>query len=78
MQVQLTINSRGEVTLPANIREAMGFQANDQLIAETTTQGLLLRPTVTLPLEMYTTERVQVFDAAEADLKLSNRCALAT
>ena len=48
----------------------MGFQANDQLIAETTTQGLLLRPTVTLPLEMYTRERVQEFDAAEADLAL--------
>ena len=70
MQAQLTINSRGVVTLPAKIRKAMGFQANDQLIAETTIQGLLLRPTVTLPLEMYTPERVQEFDAAEADLAL--------
>ena len=70
MQVQLTINSRGEITLPAKIRKAMGFQANDQLIAEITPQGLMLRPTVTLPLEMYTPERVQEFDAAEADLAL--------
>ena len=70
MQVQLTINSRGEITLPAKIRKAMGFQANDQLIAEITPQGLMLQPTVTLPLEMYTPERVQEFDAAEADLAL--------
>ena len=70
MQTQVTINSRGVVTLPAKIRKAMGFQPNDQLIAETTPQGLLLRPTVTLPLEMYTPERVQEFDAAEADLAL--------
>ena len=70
MQAQLTINSCGVVTLPAKIRKAMGFQANDQLIAETTPQGLLLRPTVTLPLEMYTPERVHEFDAAEADLAL--------
>ena len=70
MQAQLTINSRGVVTLPAKIRKAMGFKANDQLVAETTPQGLLLRPAVTLPLEMYTPERVREFDAAEADLTL--------
>ena len=78
MQVQLTINSRGEVTLPAKIRKAMGFQANDQLIAETTPQGLMLRPTVTLSLEMYSLSRLREFDAAEADLKLTRRSALAT
>ena len=40
MQVQLTINSRCVVTLPAKILKAMGFQANDQLIAETTPNRL--------------------------------------
>ena len=70
MQAQLTVNSRGVVTLPAKIPQAMGFQANDQLIAEITPQGLLLRPTVTLPIEIYTPERVQEFDATEADLAL--------
>jgi AbrB family looped-hinge helix DNA binding protein len=68
MQATLTINSRGVVTLPAKLRQAMGLKADDQLIAETTPQGLLLRPAVTLPLELYTPERVQEFDAAEADL----------
>ena len=70
MQAIPTINSRGVVTPPAKTRQAMDFQANDQLIAEITPQGLLLRPTVTLPVEMYTPERVQEFDAAEADLAL--------
>lgn len=70
MQAQVTINTRGVVTLPAKIRRAMGFQANDQLIAETTPDGLLLRPTVTLPLEMYSPGRIQEFDAAEAELAL--------
>ena len=68
MQATLTINSRGVVTLPAKLRQAMGLKPDDQLIAETTPQGLLLRPAVTLPLELYTPERVQEFDAAEADL----------
>ncbi len=68
MQATLTINSRGVVTLPAKLRQAMGLKTDDQLIAETTPQGLLLRPAVTLPLEIYTPERVQEFDAAEAEL----------
>lgn len=68
MQSTLTINSRGVLTLPAKLRQAMGLKADDQLIAETTPQGLLLRPAVTLPLELYTPERVQEFDAAEAEL----------
>lgn len=68
MQATLTINSRGVVTLPAKLRQAMGLKADDQLIAETTPQGLLLRPAITLPLEMYTPERVQEFDQAEAEL----------
>jgi antitoxin PrlF len=64
----ITISSRGVVTLPAKLRQAMGLKADDQLIAETTPQGLLLRPAVTLPLELYTPERVQEFDEAEAEL----------
>jgi hypothetical protein len=68
MQATLTINSRGVVTVPAKLRHAMGLKANDLLIAETTPQGLLLRPAVTLPLEMYTPDRVKEFDDAEAEL----------
>ena len=68
MQATLTLNNRGVVTLPAKLRHALGLKANDQLIAETTPQGLLLRPAVTLPLELYTPERLQEFDAAEEEL----------
>lgn len=68
MQTTLTINGRGVVTLPAKLRRAMGLKADDLLIAETTSQGLLLRPAVTLPLELYTPERVREFDEAEAEL----------
>jgi len=68
MQATLTINSRGVVTLPAKLRQAMGLKADDQLIAETTPEGILLRPAVTLPVEMYTPQREKEFDAAEAEL----------
>jgi AbrB family looped-hinge helix DNA binding protein len=68
MQATVTINSRGVVTLPAKLRQVMGLKADDQLIAETTPEGILLRPAVTLPVEMYTPQREKEFDAAEAEL----------
>jgi len=68
MKATLTITSRGVVTLPAKLRRALGLKADDQLIAETTPEGLLLRPAVTLPVEVYTAEREREFDDAEADL----------
>lgn len=68
MKATVTITSRGVVTLPAKLRQALGLKADDQLIAETTPEGLLLRPAVTLPLELYGPEREREFDAAEAEL----------
>lgn len=68
MKATVTITSRGVVTLPAKLRQALGLKADDQLIAETTPEGLLLRPAVTLPLEVYTPEREREFDSAEAEL----------
>ena len=67
MKATVTITSRGVVTLPAKLRQALGLKADDQLIAETTPEGLLLRPAVTLPLEVYTPQREREFDQAEAD-----------
>jgi len=68
MKTTLTITRRGVVTLPAKLREALGIKADDQLIAETTPEGLLLRPAVTLPIEIYSEERIREFDEAEAEL----------
>jgi AbrB family looped-hinge helix DNA binding protein len=68
MKTALTITSRGVVTLPAKLRREMGLKADDQLIAETTPEGLLLRPAVTLPVEMYSEARIREFDEAEAEL----------
>jgi bifunctional DNA-binding transcriptional regulator/antitoxin component of YhaV-PrlF toxin-antitoxin module len=41
MKATVTINSRGVVTLPAKLRQALGLKADDVLIAETTPEGLL-------------------------------------
>ena len=68
MKATLTLTSRGVVTLPAKLRRALGLRADDQLIAETTPDGLLLRPAVTLPVEIYSEKRIREFDEGEAEL----------
>lgn len=68
MKATVTITNRGVITLPAKLREALGLKADDHLIAETTPEGLLLRPAVTLPIEIYTPARESEFDQAEAEL----------
>ena len=68
VKTTLTLTNRGVVTLPAKLRRALGLKADDQLIAETTPEGLLLRPAVTLPVEIYSDKRLREFDAAEAEL----------
>ena len=69
MKTTLTVTSRGVVTLPAKLRRALGLKADDQLIAETTAEGLLLRPAVTRPVELYSDKRIREFDEAEAELE---------
>jgi antitoxin PrlF len=68
MKATLAISSRGVLTLPAKLREAVGLRPEDPVIAETTPAGLLLRPAVTLPVEIYTEDRVREFDRAEEEL----------
>ena len=66
MKTTLTVTDRGTITLPAKLRRQLGIKADDQLIAEATPEGLLLRPAVTLPIEVYSDARIcRVLDAAE-------------
>lgn len=73
MRKMLTLTSRGVVTLPARMREAAGFPPNGHVLAEITHEGLLLRPAVMLPVEIYTPERIAEFDEAETALEKALR-----
>ncbi len=68
MQMTLSVSGRGLIALPAAMRKAAGIRPQDSLIAETTPEGILLRPAVTLPVEIYSPERISEFDAAESEL----------
>ena len=68
MRVTLTVTDRGTVTLPAKLRKEMGIEADSLLIAETTEEGILIRPAVALPVEVYSEGRLHEFAAAEQNL----------
>lgn len=64
----VSVSGRGLIALPAAMRKVAGIRPQDSLIAETTAEGILLRPAVTLPVEIYSSERITEFDAAESEL----------
>jgi len=61
MMNKIVIGQRGVLTLPAKLRKRYGLQQNDELIVEETAQGLLLRPSISMPIEFYTEDRIAEF-----------------
>jgi AbrB family looped-hinge helix DNA binding protein len=55
------VGKRGTVVIPAGLRHKYGFEEGSLVIAEARAEGVLLRPVVTLPLEIYTPERKAEF-----------------
>jgi AbrB family looped-hinge helix DNA binding protein len=55
------IGKRGTIVIPAALRQKYGFEEGSQIIVEPVPEGVLLRPVVTLPIEIYTPERKAEF-----------------
>ena len=55
------IGKRGTVVIPVALRRKYGFEEGSQIILEALNDGVLLRPVITLPLEIYSTERKAEF-----------------
>jgi AbrB family looped-hinge helix DNA binding protein len=55
------VGKRGTVVIPAALRKRYGLQEGREVLLEETAEGLLLRPAVTLPVEIYSKERRAAF-----------------
>jgi AbrB family looped-hinge helix DNA binding protein len=55
------VGKRGAVVIPAGLRHKYGFEEGSLVVAEPRAEGVLLRPVVTLPVEIYTPERKAEF-----------------
>ena len=51
------MGKRGTFVVPAELRERYGLDEGALIIAEEREDGILLRPAVAVPVEMYTPER---------------------
>lgn len=68
MRATISVSGRGLIAIPAEMRKAAGIRPQDTLLAETTPEGILIRPALTLPIEIYSPERIAEFDSAESEL----------
>lgn len=55
------VGKRGVVVIPAPLRKRFGIEEGATVIAEEREDGVLIRPAVTLPIEIYTDERIAEF-----------------
>jgi len=51
------VGKRGTIVVPARLRERYGFNEGALVIAEEREDGILLRPAVAFPVEVYSPER---------------------
>jgi antitoxin PrlF len=61
MSTKIKMNERGVITIPASLRQEFGLKANDEFIIERCEEGILLRPAFSVPIELYTEERIDEF-----------------
>ena len=57
----IKIGRRGTIVIPASVRKSYRFEEGSLVIAEARPEGVLLRPVVTLPVEIYSAERKAEF-----------------
>ena len=64
------IGKKGVFTIPASLRKRFGFDEGSLVIAEEREDGVLLRPAVATPVEIYSDTRIAEFllsNAVDAD-----------
>ncbi len=57
----MRVGKRGTVVIPAALRKRFGLEEGKEVLVEETAEGLLLRPAITLPVEIYSKERRAAF-----------------
>jgi AbrB family looped-hinge helix DNA binding protein len=51
------VGKRGTIVVPVKLRKRFGLKEGDLLVTEEREDGILLRPAVAVPVEIYTPER---------------------
>ncbi|PIP06769.1 MAG: hypothetical protein CO012_04765 [Syntrophobacterales bacterium CG_4_8_14_3_um_filter_49_14] len=65
MRENLTVSSRGQITLPAALRKRLGIETGGVVIAEERQGELVLRPAAILEIEAYSDADIARWDAED-------------
>jgi antitoxin PrlF len=65
MKTNIIVSSRGQVTLPSEMRKKYKIDEGSVLVAEERDGAIVLRPAAVMELEYYTDEHVKKFVAAD-------------
>ena len=68
MNAILKVNSRGTVTIPKALRNALGVTEGGTLMCSLKEEGVMLQPAETYPIRIYTDEEIAELDADDAAL----------
>lgn len=68
MAETIRINERGSLTLPKALRKKFGLTKGGVVLAESTSEGIVLKPAVAFPIEIYSDERISEFSDEEENL----------
>lgn len=55
------VGKRGSVVIPATLRRRFGIEEGSLVMAEATEEGVLIRPAVAIPVEVYSPKRKAEF-----------------
>lgn len=61
MITTLELGPKGAITLPKKMREKLDLRDRCLISLEETPEGILIRPAVAFPIELYSEERLQEF-----------------
>lgn len=68
MTTTIQINQRGTLTLPKKLRKRLGLEKGGVIIAEESDDGVVLKPAVAFPIEMYSDSRIKEFEKEDEKL----------
>ena len=68
MPTTIQINARGTLTLPKELRKRLGLEKGGVIIAEVSDDGIILKPAVSFPIEMYADSRIKEFEKEDERL----------
>lgn len=60
------VGERGQITIPKELRKRLGIEPKTPVAMEITPQGLLIHPTVTVPVRSFSDDFIEEIAAADA------------